>query len=80
MQEPMLYTFTRWLCYNTDTSIDPTFYNCHHQGIIQNNDALSFDVLSLFVLVLYSFNTTLRQTGSDLKGDAGIAECWTLNC
>ena len=23
-QQPMLYTFTRWLCYNTDTSIDPT--------------------------------------------------------
>ena len=24
MQEPMLYTFIRWLCYNTNTSIDPT--------------------------------------------------------
>ena len=34
MQEPMLYTFTMWLCYNTNTSIDPTFYNCHHRGIV----------------------------------------------
>ena len=25
-------------------------------------------------------SATLRQTGSNLKGDAGIAECWTLNC
>ena len=60
MQEPMLYTFTMWLCYNTNTSIDPTFYNCHHQGIVWNNDALSFDALSLFVLVSYSFNTPPR--------------------
>ena len=51
MQEPMLYTFTMWLCYNTNTSIDPTFYNCHYWGIIRSNDVLSFDVLSLFVLV-----------------------------
>ena len=56
MQQPMLYTFTGWLCYNTNTSIDPTFYNSHHRGIIQNNDALPFDALSLFVLVSYSFN------------------------
>ena len=56
MQVPMLYTFTWWLYYNTNTSIDPTFYNCHHQGIVQSNDVLSFDVLSLFILVSYSFN------------------------
>ena len=57
MQQPMLYTFTMWLCYNTNTSIDPTSIIViigESYGIIMH---YHIDVLSLFVLVSYSFNT-----------------------
>ena len=75
MQEPMLYTVTRWLCYSMNTSIDPTSIIViigELYGIMTRYHLMRCRCLSLFhihstlyctLVILYLAHLMLDQKG-----------------